>query len=105
MSLSTFFKSLKTDQFFKFIYIFSLKIFFTIGFGETIDIAHEMAARDSLRQMFGTSDNILLPFNLELNQLRESASKNVFVNEWSQKIQPVKFTHFELRQVKKIMSN
>jgi len=76
-----------------------------IGFGETVDIAHEMAARDSLRQLFGTSDNILLPFNLKLDQLCPSSVKNLFVNEWSQKTLPPHPTHFELRQSKEISSN
>jgi len=80
-------------------------IFLEIGFGETVDIAHEMAARDSLRQLFGTSDNILLPFNLQLNQLCESTVKNLSVNEWSQKTLPTYQTHFELRQAKEICSN
>jgi len=76
-----------------------------IGFGETVDIAHEMAARDSLRQLFGTLDNILLPFNLNLDQLCASSVKNLFLNEWSQKTLPSRPTHFELRQAKKISSN
>lgn len=78
---------------------------FEIGFGETIDIAHEMAARDGLRKLFGTSDNILLPFNLELDQLCTSAENNLSVNEWSQKNLPVRQTHFELRQTKTISNN
>lgn len=78
-----------------------------IGFGETLDIAHEMAARDGLRQLFGTADNISLPFNLELDQLCASTTKNLSVNEWSQKLLPVRPTHFELRrrQEKTIVSN
>ncbi|XP_060864856.1 large ribosomal subunit protein mL44 [Metopolophium dirhodum] len=76
-----------------------------LGFGETIDIAHEMAARDSLRQLFGTSDNILLPFNLKLDQLCASSVKNLSINEWSQKTLPSHPTHFELRQAKEISSN
>lgn len=76
-----------------------------IGFGETIDIAHEMAARDALRQLFGTSDNILLPFNLELDQLCTSNEKNLSVNEWSQKNLPVRPSHFELRQTKTVGNN
>jgi len=76
-----------------------------IGFGETVDIAHEMAARDSLRKLFGTSDNILLPFNLRLDQLCESNVKNLFVNEWSQQILPTRPMHYELRMAKEICSN
>ncbi|CAH1712228.1 39S ribosomal protein L44, mitochondrial [Aphis gossypii] len=76
-----------------------------LGFGETVDIAHEMAARDSLRKLFGTSDNILLPFNLKLDQLCESNVKNLFVNEWSQKILPTRPMHYELRMAKETCSN
>lgn len=64
-----------------------------------------MAARDGLRQLFGTSDNILLPFNLELNQLCTSTEQNLSINEWSQKNVPVRRTHFELRQIKTICNN
>ncbi|XP_025192404.1 39S ribosomal protein L44, mitochondrial [Melanaphis sacchari] len=76
-----------------------------LGFGETVDIAHEMAARDSLRQLFGTSDNILLPFNLKLDQLCASTVKNVSVNEWSQKILPTRPVHYEFRKAKELSSN
>jgi len=76
-----------------------------IGFGETVDIAHKMAARDSLRKLFGTSDNILLPFNLKLDQLCSSSARNLSVNEWSQKTIPAHPSHFELRQAKEICSN
>lgn len=69
-----------------------------IGFGETLDIAHEMAARDGLRQLFNTSDIISLPFNLELDQLCTSTVNNLSVSEWSQKLLPVRPTLFELRQ-------
>lgn len=64
-----------------------------------------MAARDSLRQLFGTSDNILLPFNLELSQLITSTDQNLSINEWSQKNLPARRTHFELRQTKAISNN
>lgn len=76
-----------------------------IGFGETVDIAYEMAARDGLRQLFGTSDIILLPFNLELDQLCTSTIKNMSINEWSQKKLPVRPTQYELGQKKTISSN
>lgn len=76
----------------------SPNIFLEIGFGETLDIAHEMAARDGLRQLFNTSDNISLPFNLELDHLCTSTIINLSVNEWSQKLLPERPTHFELRQ-------
>lgn len=79
--------------------------FLETGFGETVDIAHKMAANDSLRQLFGTSDNVLLPFNLKLDQLCASTDINLSVNEWSQKKLPTHPTHFELRQVKEICSN
>lgn len=64
-----------------------------------------MAARDGLRQLFGTSDNILLPFNLQLDQLCASTIKNLSLNEWSQKTLPIRPTHFELRQAKAISSS
>lgn len=64
-----------------------------------------MAARDSLRQLFGTSDNILLPFSLELDHLCASTASNLSLNEWSQKKLPVQPTHFELGQIKTISSN
>lgn len=76
----------------------STNIFLEIGFGETLDIAHEMAARDGLRQLFNTLDNISLPFNLELDQLCTSTIINLSVNEWSQKLLPKRPTLFELRQ-------
>lgn len=82
-----------------------INFFLEIGFGETVDIAHEMAARDSLRQLFGTPDNLLLPFNLKLDQLCASSVTNLFVNEWSQKTLPAHPSHFELRQVKEICNN
>ncbi|XP_025410157.1 39S ribosomal protein L44, mitochondrial [Sipha flava] len=71
-----------------------------LGVGETVDIAHEMAAIDGLRQLFGTPENILFPYNLELEQLCASTDKNLSVNEWSQKNLPVQPTNFELHQVK-----
>lgn len=83
----------------------SLSLFLILGFGETVDIAHEMAARDSLRQLFGTPDNLLLPFNLQLDQLCSSTEKNLSVDEWSQKSLPVRPSHFELRQTKKEISS
>lgn len=70
-----------------------------------MDIAHEMAARDSLRQLFGTSDNILLPFNLELDQLCASTVKNLSVDEWSQKKLPVQLNNFGFSQTKVVGSN
>lgn len=70
-----------------------------------MDIAHEMAARDSLRQLFGTSDNILLPFNLELDQLCASTVKNLSVDEWSQKKLPVQLNNFDFSQTKVVGSN
>lgn len=60
-----------------------------------------MAAVDVLRQLFGTPENILLPYNLELEQLCASTVYNLSVNEWSQKVLPVQSTNFELSQVKK----
>lgn len=60
-----------------------------------------MAAIDGLRQLFGTPENILLPYNLELEQLCASTVKNLSINEWSQKNLPVQPTNFELYQVKK----
>lgn len=80
-------------------------IFLITGFGETIDIAHEMAAKDGLRQLFGTPETILLPFNLKLNQLCASTEKNLSINEWSHKSLPSRPIHFELRQTKTISSN
>lgn len=64
-----------------------------------------MAARDSLRQLFGTSDTILLSFNLELDQLCASNIKNLSVNEWSQKKLPAQSKHLEFGQAKSISSN
>lgn len=64
-----------------------------------------MAARDSLRQLFGTPDHVLLPFNLELNQLVPRSEKNLSVNEWSQKNLPDRPTHIELSQAKTAGSN
>lgn len=76
-----------------------------IGFGETVDIAHEMAAIDGLRQLFGTPENILLPYKLELEQLCASTVKNLSVNEWSQKTLPVQSTNVDLHHVQKTSSN
>lgn len=64
-----------------------------------------MAARDSLRQLFGTSDTIFIPFNLELDQLCISSVKNLSVNEWSQKKLPARPIHFELSQNKTLDRN
>lgn len=64
-----------------------------------------MAARDSLRQLFGTSDTILLPFNLELDNLCASNTKNLSVNEWSQKKLPAQLKHIEFFQTKSVVSN
>lgn len=77
----------------------------TAGFGETVNIAHEMAARDALRQLFGLPDTLLIPFNLQLDQLCASTEKNLSVNDWSQKSLPVRPSHFELFQTKAISSN
>lgn len=80
-------------------------LFVKIGFGETVDIAYEMAARDSLRQLFGLSDTILLPFNLELDNLCASNTKNLSVNEWSQKKLSLQSKDLELFQTKKASIN
>lgn len=76
-----------------------------VGFGETVDIAHEMAARDALRQLFGLPDTLLIPFNLQLDQLCGSTEKNLSVNDWSQKSLPIRPSYFELSQTKAISSN
>ncbi|VVC35835.1 Ribonuclease III domain [Cinara cedri] len=76
-----------------------------LGFGETVDIAHEMAARDGLRQLFGLSDTILLPFNIELENLCASNTKNLSVNEWSQMKLSPQSKHLEFYQTKIISSN
>lgn len=76
-----------------------------VGFGETVDIAHEMAARDALRQLFGLPDTLLIPFNLQLDQLCASTEKNLSVNDWTQKSLPVRPSHFKLSQTKAINSN
>jgi len=76
-----------------------------LGFGETVDIAHEMAARDSLRQLFGTLDTISLPFNLELNDLCLSDKNNLSLNEWSQQSLTTQPLYFKPNQTKNISCN
>jgi len=85
--------------------VVTIYVFFEIGFGETVDIAHEMAARDSLRQLFGTLDTISLPFNLELNDLCSSDKNNLSLNEWSQQSLTTQPLYFKPNQTKNISCN
>jgi hypothetical protein len=60
---------------------------FSKGNGETIDIAEEMAARDGLRRMYGTTeDTQILPFGDKarkysetINSLFESLQKSKII--------------------------
>nr|CAG4641219.1 EOG090X0DYO [Eulimnadia texana] len=59
------------------------------GFGESVEIAQEMAARDSLRRLFSLEDNALaLPLGRQAQNLKSQAAKaegqpNISVSQWS----------------------
>ena len=63
--------------------------FLSKGGGETIDIAEEMAARDALRRMFGTTEDAApIPygekarqFSEKINSVYNVLSKNASVNK------------------------
>lgn len=56
-----------------------------LGSGESIKIAHEMAASDALRRLFGTAEHQLnIPFNLVLNPKIKS-EPNLGVKDWCEK--------------------
>lgn len=44
-----------------------------LGFGETVAIAKEMAAREALKKIFGTEDN-MHPINFKLNGIPKATS-------------------------------
>lgn len=55
-----------------------------IGPGESVQIAHEIAACDALRRLFGTSEHqFLLPFDLVVDPKLENVP-NVSLKEWSE---------------------
>lgn len=52
------------------------------GAGESVQIAHEMAASDTLRRLFGTAEHqFCFPFKLVVDPL-ETSVPNVSVGEW-----------------------
>lgn len=58
---------------------------YSSGPGESVKIAHEMAATDALRRLFRTAEHqLLIPFDLVLDPTAQSIP-NISINEWSEK--------------------
>ena len=72
---------------------FSILLFFheiaTLGTGESIETAQEMAARDALKRFFSTEDSMrALPFGRQLKKIQEKITQlefnpNIALNEWT----------------------
>jgi len=63
-----------------------------LGYGESIPTAVEMAARDALKRLFHTTENMKpIPFTLDVGAVSNAEfRKNVSVNDWtSVKVQNV----------------
>lgn len=58
---------------------------FVSGYGESISIAVEMAARDALKRLFHTTENRKpIQFTLDVGAMSDDESKrNVSINDWS----------------------
>lgn len=57
-----------------------------IGFGETIDTAKEMAARDALKRLFKTTDRDKpIPFDLKLSPTSNHPFANLSIEDWCEK--------------------
>ena len=61
----------------------------TLGTGESIETAQEMAARDALKRFFSTEDSMrALPFGRQLKKIQEKITQlefnpNIALNEWT----------------------
>ena len=68
---------------------FSKFVFVSLGSGESLEIAQEMAAREALKKFFETEDSMkALPFGRQLKAVQSKVVKlehrpNVPLNEWS----------------------
>uniref|UniRef100_A0A1B6DW47 Large ribosomal subunit protein mL44 n=1 Tax=Clastoptera arizonana TaxID=38151 RepID=A0A1B6DW47_9HEMI len=66
--------------------IYSNKKLIGVGFGESIEIAKEMAARDSLKRLFKTTiGDKPIPYNLELSLNSRKTLVNLSIQEWCEK--------------------
>lgn len=66
--------------------LYSDKELIGIGFGESIPIAKEMAALDSLKRMFRTTESAKpLPFDLVLPSSKKEPFANVSIQDWCEK--------------------
>lgn len=65
--------------------LYSDKEFLSIGYGESISIAIEMAAHDALKRLFHTTENMKpIPFTMDVGAMSDDESKrNVSINDWS----------------------
>lgn len=63
--------------------------FHSLGTGESISIAQEMAARNALKRMFGTEDSMkALPFGRQLKTIQSKiisleSQPNVSLSQWT----------------------
>ena len=63
-----------------------------LGYGESVSTAAEMAARDALKRLFHTTENMKpIPFTLDVGAVSNAEfRKNVSLNDWtSAKVQNV----------------
>ncbi|XP_069679905.1 large ribosomal subunit protein mL44 isoform X2 [Periplaneta americana] len=70
--------------------VYCSKEFMGVGYGETISIAVEMAARDALKRLFQTTENMKpIPFTMNVNvPLNNKFKQNVSVDNWNSKNVP-----------------
>lgn len=56
-----------------------------LGYGESVSTAVEMAARDALKRLFHTTENMKpVPFTLDVGAVSNDLfRKNVSVNDWT----------------------
>lgn len=54
-------------------YIDLATVHYFLGFGETVEIAKEMAAREALKKIFGTQEN-MHPINFKLSGIPKASS-------------------------------
>lgn len=56
-----------------------------VGYGETVSTAVEMAARDALKRLFNTTENMKpFPFTLDVGAVSDAEFKqNISVNDWT----------------------
>ncbi|XP_054269435.1 39S ribosomal protein L44, mitochondrial [Macrosteles quadrilineatus] len=66
--------------------LFSDKEFIGMGFGESIAVARDMAARDALKRLFQTTERARpIPFNLVLKANDQKPFANISIQDWCEK--------------------